>query len=247
MNVHQKHGKLAVQLYENSLTGRKDDYSGKVMLRGSVTIADLADQYVADGCPLSREQITDVWNKLADYALDYLSDGFSVRLGVCTATPSVNGTFIGSAATFNPAVHTLTASFTPSEKTRKTLKNAAVEVAGLARTGTVINRVLDVKSGEENSRLTVGRNLKIYGARLTVQGGEEAVGVWFVSAADETKRVRVDPSDIVDNHPAQLTIVIPPLESGEWFIEIITQGTLNKDVLLKEARSCRFELPLFVE
>lgn len=241
-----KNGKLTVQLYENTLTGKKDEFYGKILLRGSVSIEELADLLVDTGIGFTKEQILTISSRLADAALVCVADGFSVKLDTCTLRATINGVFTGSSAPFDPSLHTINITISPSSRAREAIRKAVVTVTGLAPGSMVINRVFDVKSGEENGRLTCGRSLKLFGTRLTIEGTAPKVGVWFISADDETKRIAVEPGDIVDNNPSQLTVVIPELENGEWYVEVTTQSSNTKGILLKEPRTTRFELPLIV-
>ena len=99
-------------------------------------------------------------------------------------------------------------------------------ILGAAETGPVINRVEDLYTGTENSVLTPGRNLRIYGQRLRIAGDDPAaVGVWFVAVGETPERIRLDDRDLVDNDPSKLTLVVPSLAPGGYFVEIVTQST----------------------
>ena len=135
----------------------------------------------------------------------------------------------------------------PSAALREAMKAATVVVQGVATSGTVINKVQDMYSDEENGIITPNRNLKIFGQRLKIVGENPAdVGVWFIKSDDETARVKVDERDIIDNNPSQLTVVTPALAAGEYYVEVATQYSKGA-TLLKEPRTFRFELPLTVE
>jgi hypothetical protein len=71
--------------------------------------------------------------------------------------------------------------------------------------------------------------------------------VWFVEAGEAAARTRVDDRDMVDNNPAALTVVIPPLAAGGYFVEVVTQSGSNSKTQIKEARTYRFEPILTVE
>jgi hypothetical protein len=91
----------------------------------------------------------------------------------------------------------------------------------------------------------------IYGQRLRIAGEDTAVvGVWFIAVEPTAtpERIRLDDRDLVDNDPSKLTIVIPALEPGGYFVEVVTQSSGGaKTQLLKDPRSYRFEVMLTVE
>lgn len=244
MKQLQRLGKLSVHLYDNALNGKKEEYFGKITLRGSITTEDLAETLVEQGIGFTKEEILNIARSLSAAALEYVADGFSVKLDLCTVRASLSGIFKGANTSFNPETNMVTICYIASKQAREAIKKAEVVVEGTASRAMVINRVLDVKSGEENSSLTRGRPIKIYGTRLTVEGNDPQVGVWFINAADERQRIPVEQNDMVDNNPSQLTVVVPFLDDGEWYIEIITQSTANKSVMLRETRKTRYELPL---
>jgi hypothetical protein len=108
--------------------------------------------------------------------------------------------------------------------------------------------VEDLYSGKENSTLTPGRNLRLHGQRMRIAGDDPAViGVWFVSADGGETRVRVDDRDLIDNSSATLTVIIPTLPAGNYFVEIVTQSSAASNVNIKDPRTCRFEAILTVD
>jgi hypothetical protein len=56
--------------------------------------------------------------------------------------------------------------------------------------------------------------------------------------------VKVDPSDIVMNHPSEIIAVIPQLAVGTYRVRIITQYTSGK--YLKTPHTFTFDKPLTV-
>jgi len=239
--------KLNVSLYDNPLTERKDDFVGRVQLNGVLTNETVAKFIVAERTEFRYETILNILTLGDEVKCQHLAAGYAVNDGVAHMRPSITGNFIGSAAQFNPAVHSVGVSMSPAATLRNAIKEATVVMQGLAVSGTVINKVQDMYSGEENGLITPNRNLKIFGQRLKIAGENPAnVGIWFIKSDDETARVKVDERDIIDNNPSQLTVVIPTLTTGEYYVEVTTQYSTGS-ALLKEPRTFRFELPLMVQ
>ena len=239
--------KLNVSLYDNPLTERKDDFVGRIQLNGMLTNEAVAKIVVAERTEFRYETILNILTLGDEVKCQHLAAGYAVNDGVAHMQPSITGNFIGSAAQFDAAVHTVGVAMSSSAALREAMKSATVVVQGLATSSTVINKVQDMYSGEENGMMTPNRNLKIFGQRLKIVGENPAnVGIWFIKSGDPATRVKVDERDIIDNNPSQLTVVIPALTAGEYFVEVATQygkGT----TLLKEPRTFRFELPLVVQ
>jgi hypothetical protein len=102
-----------------------------------------------------------------------------------------------------------------------------VNILGKAESGFFIGEVTDLRTGSVNDLLTPGRNAKISGGKLRVEGTDPAYGVYFVNEQGGA-RVKVDPADIVENVNAHLLIVIPALPAGTYRLEVTTLYTGSK-------------------
>jgi hypothetical protein len=160
--------------------------------------------------------------------------------------PSVTGRFDGEAAQYDASKHAKGVIMIPSHEMTRELAPAKVTVLGVAPAGPVINRVEDLYTGTENDTVTPGRNLRIYGQRLRIAGDPAVVGVWIIITGERELRVRLDDRDVVDNTPSMLTIIVPDLVPGGYYIEVVTQSTTSAKTLLKEPRTYRFEVLLTV-
>ena len=239
---------LNVRLYDNPLTPEINDYTGRVQLNGTLYNADVARKIVEQRSEFRLETILNILQIADDVKRTAIATGYSVIDGVSQMRPSVTGRFDGAAAQYNAAVHSKGVTMSSSPELRKAIEASKVVIIGVATTGPVINRVEDLYTGTENGVLTPGRNLRIHGQRLRIAGDDPAViGVWFVATAEASERIRLDDRDLIDNEPSKLTLVVPSLPTGGYFVEIVTQTTGNSQKLLKEPRSYRFEILLTVE
>lgn len=236
---------IRVQTYENALTERTDDFIGKVMLNGFVGMEDLARDIIPVVGNVQYETIVGIANRLVEAAIKRLKMGCAVNFGICHARPVVVGSFYGKHPQFDSETNSIVVSMCPTQSTREAMVGIPVEVIGQAITGPVINSVTDVKTGEMNGVITPDRNLKIFGSRVEIAGDAEENGVYFVPVAEGGARVKVDPTDMVDNRPSQLTIVVPALEKGEYYLEIVTQFS-SRSMLTKAPRTYRFDQVLSV-
>jgi hypothetical protein len=239
---------LNVVLYDNALTPDPNDRTGMVKLNGTWYNTTVARKIVEQRSELRYETILSILNVADELKRTAIATGYSVIDGVSHMRPAVAGPFRGDAAQYDPAVNKKSVNMSPAPELHRALEASKVAVIGPAPTGPVINRVEDIYSNTENSMLTPGRNLRIYGQRLRIAGDDPAViGVWFVGADETGLRVRVDDRDLVDNQPSTLTLIVPPLVPGGYFVEITTQSTGNSKVLHKTPRTFRFEVVLTVK
>lgn len=239
---------LRVQTYDNPLTERTDDASGKVLLNGSVGMEELAKDILPSVGDLQYETIMSVASRLVDAAEKRLKMGCAVNFGICHARPVVLGPFYGKMPAYNPEVNSIEIAFSATQKLRESMRTARVEVIGQALVGPVINHVLDVKTNEQDTIITPGRNLKIFGVRIEITGDSNQNGVDFVrkTAEGNEEIYSIDASDIVENRSSQLIIVIPEnLLPGEYYLQVTTQFS-SRSTLTKLPRTYRFEQPLTV-
>jgi hypothetical protein len=173
-----------------------------------------------------------------------LCDGYSINVGVFTASVHIKGVFDSPTETFNPEKHTVLFEFHQGALLRKELETVTVEILGAAETGIVIAQVLDVKTGSVNDQLTPNYALKINGHKLKIAGSDPAIGVCFIG--EDGSREQVDPTDIVINNPSELIVMIPNLRPMTYQVEITTQFTGGVQ-LLKNPRSCIFDKVLTVQ
>jgi hypothetical protein len=238
---------LNVVLHDNPLTPDPSDRVGTVKLNGTWYNTTIARKIVEQRSELRYETILSVLNIADELKRTAIATGNSVVDGVSHMRPSVSGSFKGDAAQYDPEVNRKTVIMNPTLEMHHALDASKVVVLGPAQTGPVINRVEDIYSGKVNSDLTPGRNLRIHGHRLRIAGDDpDVIGVWFVGVGEGGLRVRVDDRDLVDNQPSHLTVIVPPLAAGEYFLEVTTQSSTNISTLSKTPRTFRFEIILTV-
>jgi hypothetical protein len=232
-------------LYENLLTDNKNAYTARVKAERSLSVRDLCASAVerggADiGAP-AMEHAVDLFHKEMVYRL---CDGFSVNTGWYHASIHIKGVFPSPTEPFDPGKHSVVVEFRQGVDLRKELGMVSVDIAGKAEAAFFITEVMDLRTGSVNDLVTPGRNAKISGRKLKVQGHDPSCGVYFVNAADGA-RVKVDPVDIVENQHNHLLIITPPLSAGTYHIEVTTQYTSGPRAL-KAPRTTVFDRLLTV-
>jgi hypothetical protein len=85
-------------------------------------------------------------------AAEALLNGASVNFGLGYFSLGVNGVFIGDNAQWDSSQHALSINFSPTAELREGIKIVKVNVRGMAASGSFVNLLTDVSSGETNSR-----------------------------------------------------------------------------------------------
>jgi hypothetical protein len=239
------HG-IKAWLFDNQLTEDQNDFSARVSAERALTVRDICESAEtrggADINAPAMEHAVELFHKEMIYRL---CDGFSVNTGWYNASIHIKGVFTSPTEGFDPAKHTVVVEFRQGAELRKELGMVGVDILGKAESGFLISEVLDMRTGSVNDLLTPGRNAKISGGKLKVEGGDPSCGVYFVNATDGTK-VKVDAADMVENVPGHLLIVIPTLATGAYRLEVVTQYATSGGKLLKSPRSTAFDRLLTV-
>lgn len=234
-----------VELYDLAITERKDDRFGRVLAKPLVRPEDLIRTAVARRTDLSPETLRAAYYILKDIALEKFTGGATVEFGMAYYSHGVNGVFFGDNAQWDNAQHSLNPRLTPTAELRKAIRTTAVKVRGMAASGTYINTVTDVASGEQNARLTPGGAVNLAGSKIKIAGDAPEVGIFLTN--QETGEVTVVArNSIAVNEPAKLTFVVPAgLPAGDYKLGIGTQHT-SSGRLLAEPRSFTFDYVLAV-
>ena len=231
--------KIIVELYELLITGRKDDRIGRVVSIGSLKIDDLIRAAVARRTDLNPVTLKAAYEILKDMAIEELCNGKQVEFGLTHYKLLVNGIFIGDHAAWNSGDHKLLLQATSTAEVRNALKNIQVEVRGMAQSGTYINMLTDVATGEINSRITPGGGINITGVKIKVAGSSPAVGI-FLTEIHSGEVTTIPFTSILINDPSKITCIVPlDLPAGDYKLSIVTQ--VSNNTMLKEPRTCIFD------
>jgi hypothetical protein len=236
---------IKAQLYDNVLTPNANDLIARVHAERTLNVADVCRAAVtrggADISAAAMEHAVNLFHKEMAYGL---CDGFSINTGFYAASVNIKGVFDSPQEHFNPAKHTVMFDFKQGAKLRKELANVTVEITGVADTSAYIAQVVDVKTGSINDLLTPGRNLRINGSKIRIDGDNLDNGIYFINQ-DTQVGTKVHAVDIVINNPSELMIIIPELAAGTYLLEVKTQYSSGKN--LKQMRTAAFERVLTVE
>ncbi|MDR0693939.1 MAG: DUF4469 domain-containing protein [Prevotellaceae bacterium] len=216
---------VLVELRENKLTGRPDDFYGRVVNRASITEEKLIERVVGKGSDISAITLRAAYHLLKEEALQALVCGDIVDFGLGRIFLRAEGVFESSSADWNPEEHRLSAHIAPSKKLRETLKNTPVKIFGKAPDKHGINAVTDITTGETNRLLTRGCIARITGRMIKIAGNLSGIGLWLTNHATGEK-YPVPPNAIGVNLPSELYFTTPDtLPPGGYTLCIVTQFT----------------------
>jgi hypothetical protein len=233
---------LEYTLDENELTEKQGDLRAQVINVTSHTQNNIVDSIMKIGAGLTRSDIVSVLEAEKQVVEDIIAEGGAVNTELFNAFPSVSGVFDTPDEPFDPKKHKVRINLHPGVALRQAAAQVKTRRVAAVASGTVITAVTDLKTGSVNGTLTPGRDVKLSGVKLKIAGDEPEVGLYFVPAAGAI--VRVDPSDIVVNNPAEVIAVIPALTAGTYRVRIVTQYTSGR--LLKTPHTFTFDKPLTV-
>jgi hypothetical protein len=236
---------VIVELYDLPITERKDDRFGRVVITKSLTENDLVQKAVSRRTDLNPVTLKASLDLLKEIAMEEVANGASVRFGLGYFNLRANGVFVGDNASWDSSQHSLDIHATPTAEFRNAIKTVTVDVRGMAATGTAVNSVTDVASGEENTRLTPGGGVNITGSRIRIDGDGAGVGLSLTNQ-DTSEVIAIPKTSILVNDPSKITFVVPAaLPAGDYKLSVCTQF-IGSGALLKEPRTYTFDYVLNV-
>ncbi|MDR1073917.1 MAG: DUF4469 domain-containing protein [Treponema sp.] len=179
------------------------------------------DRILQTGAGLTRNDVLSVLEAEKQVIYAMLADGEAVTTDLFNAYPSVQGVFSGAEDSFDPKRHRVKIHLSEGASLRSVEDQVKTRKVQPGQTGAFIASVTDVKSGSANNLLTPGRPLRIYGSKLKITGDDPSVGVYFKGA--DGSEVKVDITDMVENKPSEVIVMIPALAAGEWTLRLVTQ------------------------
>ncbi|MDR2292400.1 MAG: DUF4469 domain-containing protein [Prevotellaceae bacterium] len=236
---------VIVELYDLTITDRKDDRFGRVVTSKSLKEDDLINIAVSRRTDLSPTTLRASLDILKEIAIEEIVSGSSVYFGLGYFSLVVNGVFIGDHAKWDTAKHSLHVKASASSELREAIKATHVNVRGMSQSGIVINNVHDVVSGEDNMRLTPGGGVNLQGSRIKI-AGESAYNGIFIINQDTQEVTTIAANAILVNDPSKVSFIVPSnLPAGDYKLSITTQFSTGAK-LLNEPRTYVFDYVLTV-
>lgn len=234
---------LTVDLYDNILTEKKGDCSGKVNITGTIHNKEIAERIVKERTEYRLETIINILELADKKKVEVIASGKSFVDGVGQYMLNVSGSFNGEQPAFDPQIHKLGVTYTPGKQLLSELKNISLNPR-LAVTGPVINTVTDSTSGTVDGILTSQGSAILNGNTLLLKGDNPSIGIYLIpDGSDQSQAKKV--KTIVQNTNTQIIFQIPKLAVGQYSLRVTTQAGAGYS-LVKEPRSYTFPILLTV-
>jgi hypothetical protein len=194
--------KVIVELYDLLITARRDDRFGRVVSTGSLKIDDLITIAIARGSDINAATMKAAYEILKETALEEVRNAKQVEFGLSHYGLGVNGVFIGNHAVWKDGEHSFSLRATTTAEVHNALKEVTAEVRGMAASGIYVNTLIDVASGEINSRLTPGGGVNMTGFKIKIAGDAPEVGI-HLTEVNSDAAVDIPASSIPVNEPSK--------------------------------------------
>lgn len=237
---------VIVELHDLTISERKDDRYGQVVTSKSLREDDLIAIAVQRRTDLNPTTLRSSIDILKEIAIEEIAGGASVEFGLGYFGLDVRGIFIGDHASWDPKTHSLHIRVAASAELRRAIRSTHVNVRGMASSGTFINRVFDVTSGEENRRLSIGGGVNLTGSKIRIAGDNPENGLYLVDMNGDTV-YKFSSKSILINDLSKLSFIVENgVTDGDYRLKIVTQYA-GSSTLLKEPRSYVFDHVLAVD
>lgn len=233
---------LTVDLYDNKLTDKQNDYCGKVNITGTVRNPNIAERIVKARTEYRYETIVNILDMSDEIKRNAIAEGKSVIDGVGQWILSISGLIDGEQLKFDPTKHKFSVTFTPGNKLLALLKNLSANFR-MAKIGPVVNSFLDSTTKSVNQVLTPNAPAVINGSNLIVKGDDPSVGVYFIP--DGVNQTPIKVNLIVTNTKSQIIIQVPNLPDGQYMLSVTTQAGASY-ALVKDPRTYQYPILLSV-
>ena len=244
MNASEVSTMIDYTLATNELTGEPKKYRAQVLNSRSYTFDDIAKHLIKHNIGLSSSAIYGLWEGIKGAVEEFMSDGGVINTELFRTRISIQGTFKGLDDGFDSSRHKIRLRLQPGQllldipgKLKVKKQNPGIK--------TLISSVTDVKTGSVNGTLTPGKNIRIIGQRVKIDGADPSCGIYFVSDKPQDQPVKVEISEFVVNRPSEIIAVIPKLNKGNWKVRLVTQFSTGQKHL-KTPQSVTFEKALTV-
>lgn len=232
---------LTVDLYDNVLTEKPGDYSGKIRITGTFRNKEVSTGITDDRSEYRPETIENILGMSDDKKLQALAEGKCISDGLGHLFLNIGGSFPGKKTDYKSPDNKIGVTFIPSAALMKLLENIYVN-ADIATVGPMIEHITDSTTGAVDSILTPSAPAIINGSTLLLKGTDPSVGVYFTP---ENGGEPVKVALVVTNTTSQIIVSIPALADGNYYLSVTTQAGAGYS-MVKEPRTYRLPVLLTV-
>jgi hypothetical protein len=226
-------------LIDNHLTSDPDDQIAIPANIRSFNDEQMIDRIMQRGTTLTRPDLLAAIRAYQEEHGYIVEEGNGFNTGLITAGPGILGKFNSVTDSFDRSRHRMHYSVNFSRTIQEKVDRVKMNKVQAPNTGPVIAGIRDSLSGLTDGTLSAGGVLDIAGSRLKVYPDLADDGVYFM-AADGTE---YKATSLVENRPARLIVMLPPLPSGSYTLEVRTHF-VNSAAPGKQLRRAQFPKPL---
>jgi hypothetical protein len=235
-DVNEVLHRIRVKLYPNYLHNVEGAYLARTDNEASLSIEEVcAALKNRGGFTGNYDDLVEHVKQFLDETAYQLCDGFAVNTGYYSLHPNVGGTFDKVNEGHDAEKHPVTFRFRTRAPLRSLAEHIEIQVEGLADVSGYIDEFIDVTTDAIDEALTPGGQFSISGSKIKIAGDNADVGVYFVSAADASQRVKVS-GNLAENTASKVIGMVPALTAGTYKLEVVTQHA-SGGTLLKEPRA----------
>lgn len=227
--------KLQGWLAPNTLTEDPNDRFLVLNSAGTVDNEQLYKDMREEDTGLRIETIVHVVTLFERIVARALMNGHNVNTGLFYAVPRFTGLI--EDGQWNPKKNGIYVAFTQNRVLREEMQNTKIEILGEKGDAIYITGVQDCSNNAKDGHMTPGRNFRITGSRIRIEGTDENVGIFFRSLTKD-EVTKVTPDMFGTNNPSELVFIAPAgLADGEYEMTLTTQFSGNNQRTLKTPRS----------
>ena len=234
-NIKEVFSNVRVKLYPNYLRNVEGAYIAKTSTTSTLTIEDVcAALKNRGGFEGNYSNLIENVKQYMDETAYQLCNGFSVSNGYFSIHPNIGGTFDSVKQAHDSKKNPITFRFRTMANLRNLVEQIKVEITGLADVNGYIDEFFDYDENSSNTLFSPGNQFRIEGYKIKIAGDDPSCGLYFISADDPAKSIKVD--RIADNTASKITGIVP--QTGFKFIKIMikTQFSGTNNYMLKEPR-----------
>lgn len=227
--------KLQGWLAPNTLTEDPDDRILILKSAGTVNDERIYEEMRNEDTGLRKETMVHVVTLYERIVARFLMNGNNVNTGLFYAIPRFTG--IIQEGRWNPLINDIYVDFTQNRVLREEIRNTQVEILGEKPSSVYFASAQDCSTEQTDGHLSPGRNFRLTGSYIRVDGDNENVGITLRNLSDDTV-TKVEPDMFGTNNPSEVIFIAPTgLKDGEYELTLTTQYSGSTKRLLKTPRS----------
>jgi hypothetical protein len=184
----------------------------------SFTDDQIIDRIMQRGTTLTRPDLPAGINAYQEEHGYIVEEDNGFNTGLITADPGILGKFNSVTDSFDRLRHRTHCNVNFSRTIQEKVAQIKMSKVQAPNTGPVIAAIRDGVSGLTDSTLSTGGVLDITGSRLKVYPDLPDDGVYFIAAGGNEYKA----TTLVKNKPARLIVMLLPLPSGVYTLEVHT-------------------------